>query len=102
MVSRGGKEEKGAPIVLSCTLYIGGPAAPYSLNADGAGASASDFGRTRQASDAVSVTSFGGTLTTSVANEGDIQNLRDVLVSLEKASALIQDYIRQEERLKRK
>lgn len=75
---------------------------PFSLNADTNVATISDFGRTRQASDAVSVTSFGGTLTTSVANEGDLQNLQDVLISLEKASTLIKGYIHQEERLKKK
>lgn len=60
------------------------------------------FGRTRPASDAVSVTSFGGNLTTSVANEGDIQNLQDVLNSLEKASVLIRNYMHQEQRMMKK
>ena len=77
-------EERSTPSPFSC-----------SVNADPS--TAISFGLTRPASDAVSVTSFGGDLTTSLPNEGDFQSLQDVLDSLEKASTLVRKYMHKEE-----
>ena len=71
----------------------------HSVNADH-DATSINFGRTRPASDAVSVTNFGGGgLTASIIDEADPQNLQDVLDSLERASVLIRRYMHKEEEM---
>jgi len=74
---------------------------PFTYTINAGPSSAIDYGLTRPASDTVSVTSFGGNLTTSVPDEGELQNLQDVWDSLEKASALIRKYMHQEELARR-